>query len=148
LNSSRVTISGGITAEFPDGISQTSQGVYFKVVPSSNRDNDEDGFSDRWDNCIYSSNPDQRDTDNDGIGNLCDPDFDNNGTIDVADHAYLRFRIDTADQDADLNGDGIVDLFDEVILESSLNTRQDLPVVATSHCRAYGVQPQFSETPQ
>jgi hypothetical protein len=64
------------------------------------------------------TNPLQRDTDRDGYGNYCDPDFDNNGTIDFADLAYLKSKFFTSDTDADLDGDDKVDFADLAILKS------------------------------
>jgi hypothetical protein len=42
-------------------------------------DIDADGDNDDSDNCVEVENADQCDTDNDGYGNLCDGDFDNDG---------------------------------------------------------------------
>ena len=90
-------------------------------------DEDKDGLLDSSDNCILQPNgpliPDagdhsQRDTDDDGYGNACDPDFDNNGTIDFADLAYLKSQFFTADPDADLDGNGSVDFADLATLKS------------------------------
>ncbi|MDB4267773.1 thrombospondin type 3 repeat-containing protein, partial [Flavobacteriaceae bacterium] len=41
---------------------------------SSQRDTDGDGIVDAEDNCIDTANPDQADSDNDGIGDVCDTD--------------------------------------------------------------------------
>ena len=52
---------------------------------NSSVDSDQDGVSDDIDNCPDTSNPDQRDLDNDGIGNLCDDDVDGDGLTNEAD---------------------------------------------------------------
>ena len=79
-------------------------------------DTDRDGILDPVDNCTLRSNADQRDTDGDGYGNRCDPDFNNDGIVDGKDAAYMRSVFGTADPNADLNGDGIVDSRDLAIL--------------------------------
>ncbi len=47
-------------------------------------DRDGDGVADDIDNCPDFFNPDQTDTDNDGIGNRCDADFDNSGFVNLS----------------------------------------------------------------
>jgi hypothetical protein len=49
------------------------------------RDHDRDGFFDLVDNCVFVRNPDQKDTDKDGKGNVCDADDDNDGFLDYKD---------------------------------------------------------------
>jgi uncharacterized protein (TIGR03790 family) len=44
-------------------------------------DLDGDRIPDARDNCLHVPNRDQRDTDGDGYGNLCDADFDNDGRV-------------------------------------------------------------------
>ena len=90
-------------------------------------DQDRDGTPDNIDNCILHANgpliPDaggniQRDTDGDGYGNVCDPDFDNNLIVNAADLALFKTKFFTQDPDTDLNGDGIVNAGDLAILKS------------------------------
>ena len=47
-------------------------------------DEDSDGVSDAIDNCRKIRNPDQRDADQDGLGDLCDPATCGNGTVETA----------------------------------------------------------------
>ncbi|MDF1555614.1 MAG: dockerin type I domain-containing protein [Deferrisomatales bacterium] len=81
-------------------------------------DGDADTFADFADNCTLVANLDQRDTDGDGYGNRCDPDFNNDGGVNFADLAYLKSRFLSGDPDADLNGDGGVNFGDLAILKS------------------------------
>lgn len=79
-------------------------------------DFDHDGVDDANDNCAEVSNIAQRDTDSDGYGNRCDPDFDNNLQVDGSDANYLLSVFYSADPKADLDGDGHVDFRDMAIL--------------------------------
>ncbi|MFK8017318.1 MAG: Ig-like domain-containing protein [Gammaproteobacteria bacterium] len=81
-------------------------------------DTDGDGVADSADNCIVLSNAAQRDTDNDGIGNACDADFNQDCTVNVLDLGFLRSVFFSDDPDADLNGDGVVAITDLGILRS------------------------------
>jgi hypothetical protein len=84
------------------------------LVPEAARavDADLDGVRDEADNCLGAGNGDQRDTDGDGIGNLCDADFDESGFVNLVDLAAFRAAFLTADADADFDGNGIVNLVD------------------------------------
>jgi hypothetical protein len=81
--------------------------------PSDPDDADGDGWLDGEDNCSIDANADQRDTDSDGFGNLCDCDYDNNGLCDGPDHKIFGESfgkaVPLADPEADMDGDGIVD---------------------------------------
>jgi hypothetical protein len=82
----------------------------FRTVTSAAPDSDGDGIADTLDNCILVSNANQRDTNGDGYGNICDPDFNNNGIVDSQDGALLRNAFGSpAFPDRDLNGNGLVD---------------------------------------
>jgi hypothetical protein len=80
-------------------------------------DTDNDTVLDHLDNCTLIENTDQRDTDNDGYGNACDPDFDNNLIVNASDLAYIKSASFTPDPDADLTGDGIVNAADLAALK-------------------------------
>ena len=54
-------------------------------------------------------NPDQLDTDNDGKGDMCDSDDDNDGVSDNKDNCLLTVNPDQLDTD----GDGVGDLCDD-----------------------------------
>jgi hypothetical protein len=77
-------------------------------------DQDRDGVGDPQDNCLVVANADQRDTDLDGYGNLCDGDFDGDGAVSAGDFATLKqgYLVEQGDSarspDIDLDGDGIV----------------------------------------
>ena len=79
-------------------------------------DSDEDGAPDVSDNCILVANADQRDTNGDGYGNVCDADFNNDCTVDVLDIPLFRTAFGTSAPDEDLNGDNTVDVLDVPIL--------------------------------
>ena len=75
-------------------------------------DTDLDGIGDDVDNCTEVPNANQRDTNADGYGNLCDSDLDNDHDVDAADLALMKSAFFTSDPDADLDGDGAVNFLD------------------------------------
>ena len=90
-------------------------------------DTDSDGIADVSDNCTLVPNgfllPDdggnsQRDTNNDGFGNVCDADLNNDNVVNVIDLGLLRNVFFQADEDADLNGDGVVNIVDLGLLRA------------------------------
>ncbi len=88
---------------------------------SNSTDDDNDGVQNDSDNCQLTGNPDQRDTNGDGFGNLCDPDFDNNGVVnflDINDWTSTFFNTACGDVDQDLNGDGVCNFGDYAIIVS------------------------------
>jgi len=68
-------------------------------------DLDCDGVPGGSDNCPNVFNPQQTDTDGDGIGDACEEDTDADGTTDVADNCPREANPDQADSDHDGVGD-------------------------------------------
>ncbi len=82
-------------------------------------DSDGDGIGDDVDNCTLVPNADQRDTNGDGFGNICDADLSNDGVINAVDLGLLRLVFFTNDADADFDGDGVVNVVDLGVLRVS-----------------------------
>jgi hypothetical protein len=53
-------------------------------------DGDEDGVPDSEDNCLTVSNAGQGDTDLDGYGNICDADYDDDGSVTGTDYSAFQ----------------------------------------------------------
>ncbi len=105
---------GGATANLNDYLFVFRNGA---LVPSI--DSDADGLLNGVDNCRLVVNADQRDTNGDGYGNLCDPDFNNNGIVDSQDGALLKAAFGSgAFPDRDLNANNLVDSQDGAILKA------------------------------
>lgn len=80
-------------------------------------DSDGDGYDDNSDNCTMVANPSQLDSDGDFNGNMCDADFNNDGTINAADLAFMRSNFFTNHREADLNGDRVVNFADLSLMQ-------------------------------
>jgi FtsP/CotA-like multicopper oxidase with cupredoxin domain len=78
---------------------------------------DTDNILDRKDNCLLVSNPNQVDTDNDGFGNACDADLNNDGVVSIRDIPLFKRAYSDANVLADFNGDGRVNVRDIPLLK-------------------------------
>jgi hypothetical protein len=101
-----------------DGLTDGSEVAYGSDPRVFDTDVDADGVADSVDNCTLAPNAAQRDTDSDGYGNYCDPDFDNNLVVNASDLAFFKSRFFTNDPDADLNGNGVANAADLAIFKS------------------------------
>jgi len=82
-------------------LSSSAATVSMNVICTGPGDVDSDGVPDASDNCPNNANPGQEDNDSDGIGDVCDPDDDNDGYSETAEGA-----IGTADNDNCTAGSG------------------------------------------
>ncbi len=83
-------------------------------------DTDADGVLDNTDNCTEIANPDQRDTNADNIGNICDGDFNGDCIVDFLDLNIMKETFFSEDPDTDMNGDGTVSFTDLGLFKSAV----------------------------
>ncbi len=84
-------------------------------------DSDGDGVNDDLDNCPNNFNPSQRDSDDDGLGDICDPncpDLDGFNPVNFIDYSELmqNWQVAGPNIPGDLNMDNVVDINDLAIL--------------------------------
>ncbi|MBL4671561.1 MAG: thrombospondin type 3 repeat-containing protein [Arenicella sp.] len=73
--------------------------------PTDSVDTDGDLVGDSTDNCTTISNPDQLNTDQDSLGNACDPDMDDDLVLNEFDNCPVDANFDQDDTDDDDIGD-------------------------------------------
>ena len=108
-----------------------------RATPGS--DLDRDGVLDEADNCTLVANADQRDTNDDGYGNACDADLDDDCLVNFGDLAALQagFFPVTGIEDADFDGDGYVNFADLAVMKATFFNGDNPgpgPSGTTSHC--------------
>jgi hypothetical protein len=84
------------------------------------QDTDGDGRVDSADNCTLVSNANQRDTNGDGFGNVCDADLNDDCTVNFTDVGLMKSVFFSDDEDADLNGNGAVNFGDLALLKAGM----------------------------
>ena len=116
---------------FPNDPLEWSDLDFDGVGDNIDNDDDNDEFSDGIDNCVFISNPDQVDSNNDGVGDACDRDGD--GVIDSEDlfPDDPNESIDTDNDgvgnnaDDDDDNDGILDVDDAFPLDKNESVDTD-----------------------
>jgi hypothetical protein len=88
-------------------------------------DADSDAVYDGQDNCINEANFEQVDSDNDGFGNQCDGDFNNNGATNSQDYVLLKLQLGQPStppgyNQCDMNANGSVNSQDYVLFRQRL----------------------------
>lgn len=96
-------------------VSPVLDSVSINIEPVS--DTDCDTIVDVTDNCTLVPNLDQRDSNGDGFGNLCDGDFNGDCRTNIADLAIMKAGFLGADPDLDLDGSGSVNIADLAIFK-------------------------------
>jgi hypothetical protein len=82
--------------------------------PREEPDADSDGVTDAEDDCLLAADPTQLDSNQDGYGNACDADYNDDGTVGGSDWLALAQAFGSTagspgwDPDLDANGDGTV----------------------------------------
>lgn len=84
-----LTISDAVFTAFIDGSFQTVSGTTNDGSINILLDSDDDGIPDSDDNCPFTPNPDQVNTDGDGDGDACDSDADGDGLVNERDPCPL-----------------------------------------------------------
>src|SRR5690625_4036643 len=125
-------ISAGTGAGFIPGFSVPDWRVFLGLAYSpslgkkSKPDADGDGIPDDEDNCPYDYNPDQKDTDGDGVGDVCDDDIDGDGIPNDEDNCPYVHNPGQEDMD----GDGVGDACDDDIDGDGIpNDKDNCPTV-------------------
>ena len=95
-------------------LSACSSGSSSSSASTTVVDLDNDGVADSIDNCLNHTNVDQANADNDAFGDACDTDDDNDG---ISDEDELL--IGANPQQADSDGDGVLDIDDELPQDAS-----------------------------
>lgn len=100
---------GNVCDEDADGDGVTNDTEIGNGTDPLDADTDDDGFNDKNDNCATTANPDQKDTDGNGTGDVCDidptGDMDGDGVVNKDDNCPTIPNSDQLDSDEDDKGD-------------------------------------------
>ncbi len=130
-----VSISGTTIAVGASSFFVAPASAVYLYLASLDDDSDADGILDCLDNCSFTYNGDQIDSDSDGSGDACDSwlnagDSDTDGDTDLDDFSFFQscfgesVTVGGICKPADVDGNGQVDLQDFSILRRNLNGPQ------------------------
>ncbi len=107
-------------SENPPDAADIGKYIGAQMVAMNVFDADSDSKDDVIDNCLLKPNTDQRDTDSDGFGNVCDPDLNNDFVVNNSDLNLMKaqFLKKIPNPNSDLDGDGKVNFKDLAILKT------------------------------
>lgn len=97
-------------------------------TPGGSDSGDSDGVENAFDNCSTKVNPNQKDVDHDGCGDVCDADFDQNGASGAPDFTTFKasFGFTTGqvgyNASADMDCNGAVGSGDFPLFKSEFTT--------------------------
>ncbi len=120
-NPHEIAIEGFETRDWNTEASDPAFYADYRCIPEN--DQDQDGILDHQDNAPETYNPDQTDSDNDGIGNIVDCDLNNDGVVNLPDFTTFRSQWNsTTSPESDFNSDGVVSVPDYTIFRSLWNS--------------------------
>ncbi len=105
-------------------------GFWHAAIGAPAPDTDGDLVPDNIDNCYLTPNPGQQDTNDDGYGNACDCDINNDGVVSIIDYNAFRnawglnSSSPTWNPDIDFNSDGVITIVDYNTFRNRWNTSQ------------------------
>ncbi len=115
-----VFLVGPLWSEDSDGDGIADDGDLSGIAGDNPCGTGESGACD--DNCRLTDNPLQTDADEDGYGNICDCDLNNDGSVSRLDYIQLRMEWGSSDETADFNSDGRVNRTDYIIMRNRWGT--------------------------